>query len=689
MHTNFFKKKKIVIAISLAGLQFSVQSHAQSTIKGAPAKLEPLVIEGKRVFDPTLTQPSINTAKQRLNDIPGGANVIDAERYREGRTSTLSDLLNLSPGVYIQPRFGAEESRLSIRGSGLQRTFHLRGIQLLQDGVPLNQADGGGDFQAVEPMAARYVEVFRGANALQYGATTLGGAINFVSPTGFSASPIEARIEAGSFGYYHGQGSIAGNRDTIDYYASLSDFQQDGFREHAKQNNQRFFGNVGWRFADKAETRFYLGVVESESEVPGNLTKSQLVANPRQANPDNIIGNTRYDSRLWRIANKTTFALSEGRLELSGFYIRSNLFHPTFEVLDIDSKDYGIEARYVSEAPLSARKNILTIGFAPARGTVMFNRFVNVSGSKGARTDESEGTASNINLYAENQHYVLPHVAVVVGTQWSEANRKLNDLFLSDGMDNSFDKTYRSFSPKLGMRYEITPAAQLFANLSKSFEPPSFGELFAGPGISQVSEQTARTIEIGSRGEMNNVRWDVALYHAKVKDELLILNTFTGTPLDTVNAPRTIHQGIEIGLEIPLGSAWELRQTYLLNDFYFDNDAMYGHNRLPGIPRHVYQGELNWRGSNGFYAGPNIHWSPTHYAVDMANSLFADKYTVWGFKFGQRIAKSFSWFVEGKNLSNRNYAATTDVITNAGGVDSAQFLPGDGRAVFAGLEWKM
>jgi iron complex outermembrane receptor protein len=28
------------------------------------------------------------------------------------------------------------------------------------------------------------------------------------------------------------------------------------------------------------------------------------------------------------------------------------------------------------------------------------------------------------------------------------------------------------------------------------------------------------------------------------------------------------------------------------------------------------------------------------------------------------------------------------VIDNAGGVDQRQFLPGDGRSVFAGVEWR-
>ena len=67
--------------------------------------------------------------------------------------------------------------------------------QLLQDGVPLNLADGGFDFQAVEPLATRYIEVYRGANSLQFGSTTLGGALNFVSFTGYDASPLTARLD--------------------------------------------------------------------------------------------------------------------------------------------------------------------------------------------------------------------------------------------------------------------------------------------------------------------------------------------------------------------------------------------------------------------------------------------------------------------------------------------------------------
>src|SRR5262245_59209606 len=146
-------------------------------------QLDAVIVTSKGGEDPSLTLPNIGTARQRIGTVPGGANVVDGDSYREGRVSTLNDALGYSPGVFSASRFGAEEARLSIRGSGLQRTFHLRGVKLMQDGVPLNLADGSGDFQSIEPLQTRYIEVYRGANALQYGSSTLGGAINYASVT--------------------------------------------------------------------------------------------------------------------------------------------------------------------------------------------------------------------------------------------------------------------------------------------------------------------------------------------------------------------------------------------------------------------------------------------------------------------------------------------------------------------------
>src|SRR6185436_283578 len=333
---------------------------------------------------PALTMASPQAAERELAAVPGGASFVDAEEVKRGRASTLKDTLDFAPGVLVQSRFGAEEARLSIRGSGLQRTFHGRGLKLLQDVVPLNLGDGSFDFQAVEPLVARYVEVYRGSNALEYGSSTLGGAINYVSLNGQEAPPLQGRIESGAFGYLRGQAGFGHAEGPFDAYGSLTHFSQEGFREHAEQSNQRFFGNFGYRMSPDRETRFFVTAVRTDSELPGNLTKAQLDSDPTQAAPGNVALDQKRDFDLYRLANRTSFRLGAGsQLDVGTFWAYKHLDHPIFQVLDQLSNDFGIDVRYQREADLAGHHHRLTVGLSPSLGLLEDDRFRNVGGQRG------------------------------------------------------------------------------------------------------------------------------------------------------------------------------------------------------------------------------------------------------------------------------------------------------------------
>ncbi len=684
-----------------------------------PVPDPPLVIDDAAPEVVSLTVPNVEEAREKLKLQPGGVAVINAEDYKRGRATTLKDALDYAPGVFIQPRFGSEESRISIRGSGIQRTFHGRGIKLMQDGVPLNLADGGFDFQAIEPLAAQYIEIYRGANALEYGSTTLGGAINFVSHTGHTADPLQVRAEYGSFNSIRGQissGIVSGDQDA---YVSFSHSSTDGFRDHSEQSNQRFFGNFGWQVNPGLETRTYITYAKTDSELPGNLTKAQMLANPRQANAANLAGVQKRDFELFRVANKTTWESGENTLTLGSFWSYKDLFHPIFQVLDQVTNDFGVDLRYENSADLFGRENHFVLGFAPTYGTTNDDRFLNVAGSPGARTSGNDLTALNADLYTQNRHYFLPDVALVTGAQFSYAERSLREQFLV-GPNNSDTRDWNSFSPKAGLLWEVDPETQVFTNVSRSFEPPSFGELVnalnGAAGLIPLEAQTATTFEIGTRRQGEKVSWDIAYYYSQIEDELLqyFINP-PGTSV-TVNADNTIHQGIEAAMDIELASGiftgksgavhsasakspvakaplepWEdrliFRQNYLWSDFRFDNDATFGNNRLPGMPEHYYRAEFVYEHPSGVYAGPNVEWVPDSYSVDSAATLFSDPYALLGFKVGYRSERGFSMYVEAKNLTDKIYSATTNVVQNAAG-GGAHFLPGDGRGVYAGFEWK-
>lgn len=687
------------LCTSLAGCGLAYADHVPSP---APLQLPEIRVSSPRDTGTiSLTQPGIGQAQRAINKTAGGVSIVDLEAVREGRVANFTDTLGMAAGVFVQSRFGADESRLSIRGSGLQRTFHGRGIRLMQDGIPVNLADGSFDFQAIEPLATRYIEVFRGANALRYGASNLGGAVNFVSPTGHDTPPVELRTEAGSFGYGRAGFTTGGlSGDHIDYFASGSWLRLDGFRDHSEQHAERFTGNVGIRVAEHIETRFYAGYTHSDSGLPGNLTQAQLRRDPRQsqlhANPDNPfvqrLGQQKRDLELRRIANKTSIVLDDTTVQLSVFYVNKHLFHPIFQVLDVTSEDYGLEARVSHSGELWGHRTEWVAGYMPTYGQADDNRFINIGGRPVTRTNRLRQTASNHEFYLENRWFATEKLAIIGGLQYARSQRKTNDRFFATAEeDESFSKTYSRVSPKFGLLYEPAPRVQWFANLSRSFEPPSFGELAGGLRPNIVQAQTGTTLELGTRGNSHQLDWDIALYHAGLRNELLQTQLFAAgnNPIaspQTSNADKTIHSGLEMAFTARLPLNLELRQNLLINEFRFDDDPVFGNRRLPGIPRTLLRAELLYRMA-GFYIGPTLESSPQRYAVDFAEKLHAKRYTIYGLKLGQQLNEQLSWFVEGRNLADRKYAATTGVALQAN-ANSALFLPGDGRSVYAGVQWR-
>lgn len=276
------------------------------------------------------------------------------------------------------------------------------------------------------------------------------------------------------------------------------------------------------------------------------------------------------------------------------------------------------------------------------------------------------------------------HWTLVAGAQATRATRRYEDRFQRDRIDRSFDETYSRLSPKLGFIYRPRDSVSIFGNVSGAFEPPSFGELAGGPGITPVNAQRATSVELGARGRSDAASWEVVAYRARVRGELLGLNDANGQFLGTVNAGKTVHQGLEAAASLAPANWAEVRAAYLLQDFRFDGDPVFGNNRLPGLPRQFLRGTLELKaGAVSF--GPTFEWSPQRYPVDMANTLFADSYAIWGLRLAGRLGSAASWWLEARNLSDKRYAASTGVIADAGGADAAQFLPGNGRSVYAGV----
>ncbi len=665
-----------------------------TTAAQAQVVTQPITVTATQADD-AITVPNAEEAKRRIEKTAGGVDMVPSTDVRDGRANSVKDILDYVPGVFAQSKYGQEDSRLSIRGSGLSRNVHLRGLRILRDGIPITDADGAGDTMEVDPLAVDYTEIYKGANALQYGAALLGGAVNFVSPTGRSTPGFLLRQEFGSFDSLRTQFGMGGVSGDYDYYVTPTYSHSSGFRDHTEQDYRRLNGNVGWRFGDGAETRFFLSAADINQKIPSSLTKAQALENPKQTSANSFLGNTKRNIESLRGANKTSVLTDTGEVTVGAFVARKELFHPLFggfnRVLDNDEVNGGGFARWTDEQQIAGHRNETTLGINLFGGRLQARQYNNVGGSRGALLSDSDQISRNWEIYGETAFYLLPTVALIGGLQGTFASREYRDEFLGDG-NASFKRDYDSLNPKLGVRWDYAAQSQAFANLSWSSEPPPFSELSTTGVQNDIRQQESKTLELGLRGRSGDVAWDAAIYRAWLQNELQFQTVNNVT--NVFNADRTIHQGIELGGDwtalrdlAATGDKLALRGAYTLNDFRFDNDAVYRDNDIPGAPRHVLRAELRYSHASGWYAGPNVEWVPQGYYVDNANTLKTEAYALLGAKAGYDFGGGLKMFIDGRNLLDKAYISNTSVAATAT-TTSALFNPGDGRAVYAGVEYR-
>lgn len=617
-------------------------------------------------------------AKAKADSTPGGTDVVTHDDYADKSLVSLRDALAFSPGVYLQPRYG-QEVRISIRGSGLSRGFHMRGITLLQDGVPINLADDNGDFQELEPTFFDHLEVYRGANALRFGSGTLGGAINGVTPTGRTSEGLYLRGDAGSFDTYRGMVSFGGVSGPGDVWAALSYDNSDGDRDHARRDSLRFHGNAGLRITDNIKNHTYASINTIDQEIPGALALATVLTAPKTGN---FAGDQARDIDSLRLQNRTRITFTKGQLDVGIFVNAKSLYHPIFQVVDQESLDHGVYARFdYASGPLE-----LTVGGEARFGDIASKRFVNVNGSRGALTFDADQDARTANIYGELRYRPVAPFQLIVGGIYADGMREQHQTFNSFAggtTDITGRADFSTFSPKFGALFEPAEGIQLFANYSRSVEFPTFVELAQVASFVNLDPQRAWTFEIGTRGRAGIAEWDLAAYRAEIRGEMLQFNIGPDIPASTFNADETIHQGIEAGLSLQLADWLRLRQVYQYSDFRFSGDAQFGDNRLPVVPEHVYRAELRL-GTDKAHVAPNIEWVPDGAWADYNNTLKTGGYALVGLTVGATVADGIDLFLDARNLLQEKAVGDISAVITATPA-SVIYYPVERRAVFGGV----
>lgn len=648
-----------------------------SMVHAADQTLAPVLVTAQRIG---------SQIKAERTATPGAVTILDGEALNERAVTQLADLMRYVPGVWAESYNGNDDVFYSSRGSNLDSTdYDKNGVKFLQDGMPVTTADGNNHNRALDPQNARFVTIAHGANALAYGASTLGGAVDFTTPTARNTDPVSASLGGGSFGQWSARATLGGVSGSLDGLLTAETLQRDGYRAQSDEDRKDVYANLGWQSSENVSTRFYATYSDFYGELPRELTPAAYEDDPWQGRPDAIEGNHSKKVEAWRAAFKTTAAeFAGGTLEVGASYEAQTLFHPIVStpyfslLIDTDHKDSGAMARYHR----MAGAHELVFGANYGYSTVKGGNYENDGGERGAFMFPTDNRASSLELFALDRWNFAPRWTLVYGTQFTSADRNV------DGFKGSYD----AFNPRLGVIRNLGEASEWFASVSRTYEPPTTFVLVnqADGGTNALNAMHGIVVESGLRGatERGSARlhWEIAGYSTALHDE--ILSKDVGGTSSAGNFDTT-HAGIEslagASFAVGRGARIEPLVNFTFNAFSFDSNDDYGNNRLPAAPRWFMRGELMYRHSSGFSAGPTFDFIGRRY-VDFANSWSVGSYGLLGARVGF-TSDHWELFAEGRNLLDRKYVAAVAVKDQADpGLE--MLFPGAPRAVYVGARYQ-
>jgi iron complex outermembrane receptor protein len=664
-------------------------------------------------------------------DDPAGMPALTVNLTAPAPPAALRQALAPLPGLLLQDSFGGfDPPRLSVRGSGLQSAPSSRGVLLFLDQSPLSFADGSFNSALLDLALTGQATLRRGTRP---GLPALGGGLYFSTPDPAGRDALQIGAEAGSRGAWRfaADASLA---TAARLAFSLSG--DDGWRAQSAQRRANAFLTWAQPLAQGGEAGAGLFYARPRIEVPGPLTMAAAIASPRAASAAVLRDRPYRDTEYTRLHGGLRLAHGDDGFDRFGWslarvddYFRQLRPNGISTVAGHDLTLNWDGARF---GRLFDRDNRLRWSILGMAGSRQAERWRNDSGHAGARIGEHRLRATTAYASIDDTLWLTPRLAVGGGATLQHYRRTVLDRAAQGGIPSVADPTARvppihggtaavpsggtlveadvegvRLLPRLELHAIASGSLALFAAWSRGAEPPAFDDLLFTAGdpnapvlaTRPLGDQTARTLEAGLRGAPTlhlggwtiPAHWELTAYRGNWRNELLRLADATGAALGTVNAGRTLHQGVETALRLRLwqgqGQALDAWLAHTWTQCRFAGDPQHGRNRLGGVPPHLGGGGIAYTLGERLFVAPEWNWVAGKTFADHGNQLAYGGHVLTHLRIGLGPWRGWRLQAQVTNLFDRHAIASTagvlDLARNPAA--TAIFLPTTGRAWRVGL----
>jgi iron complex outermembrane receptor protein len=646
---------------------------------------------------PTFTVDSARIPQADLK-APFAVSRIEAERLQTASTQlSLDESLQTVPGVFVlNPYNFAQDSRIAIRGFGARASFGIRGIQLIVDGIPATTPDGQGSVDGLDLGSAHSMEILRGPASALYGAAS-GGVILIETEDGADTPFLETRWTFGDYGLRQAQFKAGGQTGAFNYLISATDLKYDGYRGHNETENQRVNAKFRYDFTASASLTAVVNVVDLPLQNdPGGLTLEEVRADRAQARRRNIDfdGGESVQQQQYGLIYRQ--ALDDFHaIELKTYYTH---------------RDFANKLPFESGGQVAFERNFLGAGalyrfsgdrleFAAGLDYDLQDddreNYDNLSGARGPLSLLQQEQIESFGLFVSSRWALHERLSASASLRQDWLEFEVDDSFFADG-DDSGSRRFEESSPMLGLSWELTRGLALFVNAATSFETPTSTELanpIGGGFNADLKSQTATNFEVGLKGARfiheRSLRYELTAFHIDIDDALVPFEPAISSGRDFFrNAGKSERTGIEAVVQFELFKNLQIDLSYTWSDFKYKefdvSGADFGGNRLPGIPEHFGNLQINYQPEeDGFFVRWNTRFNGSSYAND-ANTAKVDSYLISDLRIGfERVwgAWTIEPFIGINNVFDQTYNANIRINASR----SRYYEPAPERNIYSGI----
>jgi len=507
--------KKTVISMALAcALSPSVFVYADDDVvhQGINEEIETLVVIGK--------------TPRKVQDVVGAVSVIDSERIDKQLVHDVADLLRYEAGISMinsGSRFG--NSSIAIRGiSGNRIATEIDGVPVAEQFNVGSYTNSGRNY--VDPELIKQVEILRGPASSTYGSDAIGGVVSFVTKKPNDLlSQTENDIYVGlKTGYYSVDDSqlislnTAFGNDTSSALMSASLRQGSEFDSNSDsdiatdiQDNetQSLLAKYYYVISDTQELSFTYDYFKRDAQTDiqsilglGRFRSTTALFGDDETSRKNFVVNYDFvlDSpwleggimRFYDQSTETSQFTDEYRTSRGTDYRYDRDFYYQQDI-------QGVRFNFYTNVSLSSTTHLIGYGLEYSKTNTEELR-------NGWQTTVDTGDATNIILTEEFPVRDFPITDVkelgiylndeiaIDGTNFTiipairydkyELSPQIDSIYLEDNPDQQVvEISEDSFSPKLGVVYQINDSSKFYVQYVKGFRAPPFEDANIGLDI--------------------------------------------------------------------------------------------------------------------------------------------------------------------------------------------------------------